>query len=71
MDVKIKRSRSAMDLSIAESPAVRTDAHPDLSAADRTLLAQRIALIDGITFAEANQYIEDFLTADLNAVPRS
>jgi hypothetical protein len=39
--------------------------HPHLSAADCDLLAERIALIDGVTCAQALRQIEEFMSADL------
>jgi hypothetical protein len=41
------------------------DSHPHLSAAERDSLTSRIALVDGVTFPQAQRQIEEFLGTDL------
>jgi len=64
MDDHDARNHTTID-SPGDSPLrVRTTPLPHLSAADRDLLAERIALIDGVTCTQAHRQIEEFMSAD-------
>ncbi len=59
------RSSLAANLSDISSQAEYTGGHPTLAPAARSLLAERIAAVDGIGVLEAHRNIEEFLRCDL------
>jgi hypothetical protein len=66
MDDEVTRSCLAADLQGVTSLTERTNGHPDLTLAERNLLAERIALADGVAFDEAHRQIEEMLGSNLN-----
>ena len=66
MDDHKARSHMTIDRRRDSSLGVRTG-HPNLSATDRIGLAERIALIDGVTRAKALQQMDEFMSTDLGA----
>ena len=63
MDDHDARNHGTIDSPSDSHLRVRT-ALPHLSAADRDLLAERIALIDGVTCTQAHRQIEEFMSTD-------
>jgi hypothetical protein len=63
MDDHDARNHTTID-SLSDSPPRARTALPHLSAADRDLLAERIALTDGVTSSQAHRQIEEFLGTD-------
>jgi hypothetical protein len=63
MDDHDARNHGTIDSPSGSHLRVRT-ALPHLSAADRDLLAERIALIDGVTCTQAHRQIEEFMSTD-------
>jgi hypothetical protein len=65
MNDEMPRASLEADLPAGASPIARAGGLPKLSAADLNSLAQRIALIDGITPGEAHRHIDEMLRCDL------
>src|ERR1700676_3778032 len=63
MDDHDARNHTTID-SPSDSPLRARTALHHLSAADRDLLAERIALIDGVTCTQAHRQIEEFMSTD-------
>jgi hypothetical protein len=63
MDDHDARNHGTID-SPSDSPLRVRTALPHLSAVDRDLLAERIALIDGVTCTQAHRQIEEFMSTD-------
>ena len=61
----VTRSSLAANLSDRSSQAEYTGGHPTLAPAARSVLAERIAAVDGIGVPEAQRNIEEFLRCDL------
>jgi hypothetical protein len=62
MDDDMTRRRSGTESRPGAWQVERNQAHPQLSAVDRILLAEKIALVDGTTFADARRQVERFLS---------
>ena len=67
MDDHDARNHGTID-SCSDSPAPVLNGKPRLSAADRNSLAERIALIDAVTCAQAHREIEEFMSIDLGTL---
>ena len=63
MDDHDARNHTTID-SLSDSPVRLRTGHRPLSVADRDLLAERIALIDGVTCTQAHRQIEEFMSTD-------